>query len=378
MGKKSFFNAGMIFFAIFVVTSAALGQTIKIGIELPLTGYGATYGEDAKRAVELAVDEVNAGGGIHGKKVEVIFEDDGGIGKTAVSATQKLTTVDKVPVIIGGMMSSAGLTAAPLAKENKVVFIGTITSHPELTSPGGYVYRIQSTDRINANAAGRFASRVLKLKKAAGLFASTDYGKSLAKFTQMSFEQEGGTWFMTESFSQGSSDFRSQLTKLKEKNPEIIFIAATVKEAAQMIRQMVELRMKIPVLGSSMLDDPTLVSLAGEGAEMVYYHRPAIIGGEEAKKRDEAFKEKYKAKFPGKEAGIAAKYYYDAMGIAVAAIRTGGETGPAIDQGMRKIKDFPGLTGTINFNEIGDRNFTAAIVKIEKGKPVETGFTNSD
>ncbi len=377
MKGKSLIHLGLVL-GLVLFSVPAIAQTIKIGIELPLTGYGATYGEDAKRAVELAVDEVNAAGGINGKKVEAVFEDDGGAGKTAVAATQKLVTVDKVPVILGGMMSSAGLTAAPVAKENKVVFLATITSHPELTGPGGYVYRIQSTDLINANAAGRFAARVLKFKTAAGLVASSDYGRSLIKFTQASFEKEGGTWTITENFAQGANDFRSQLTKIKDKNPDIIFIAATVKEAAQMIRQMVELRMKMPVLGSSMLDDPSLVTLAGDAAELVYYHRPARVAGDEAKKREEAYIARFKAKFPGKDPGIAAKYYYDGCNIIFAAIKAGGETGPGIDQAMRKIKNFPGLTGNITFNETGDREFTAAIMKIEKGKPVETGFTNSD
>lgn len=378
MEKKGFLIFSLVLLGFFFTNPWALAQTVKIGIELPLTGYGATYGEDAKRAVELAVDEVNAGGGISGKKVEVIFEDDGGIGKTAVAATQKLATVDKVPVIIGGMMSSAALPAAPVAKENKVVFLSTISSHPELTGPGGYIYRIHTTDRVNANTAGKFSTKILKLKKGAGLVAASDYGRSLIKFTQASFEKEGGTWLITENFSQGSNDFRSQLTKIKEKNPEVLFIAATVKEAAQMIRQMVELRMKMPVIGSSMLDDPALITLAGEAADMVYYHRVSHAAGQEGKKREDAFKERYKAKFPGKEPAIAAKYYYDAMGLVSAAVKSGGETGPGIDQGLRKIKDYPGLTGNITFDEIGDRIFTAVIVKIEKGKPVETGFTNSD
>lgn len=371
-------NLISILLALFVTVPAiSSGQTIKVGIELPLTGYGAIYGEDAKRGVEIALEEINSGGGIKGKRVEVVFEDDGGIGKTAVAATQKLITVDKVPVIIGGMMSSAALPAAPLARENKVVFLATISSHPELTSPGGYIYRVHTTDRVNADAAGKFASTVLKFKKAAGLFASSDYGKSLEKFTRAAFEREGGSWVITEYFAQGSEDLRSQLTKIRSKDPQIIFIAATVKETAQMLRQMVEFRMDMPVLGSSMLDDPKLMELAGGAAEKVYYHRvaPAEQGG---KGREEEFAEKYEARFPGKKPAIAAKYYYDALGIVCRAIQIGGETGPEIDRGMKSLKDFPGLTGNITFNEIGDRIFKVEIVKIRDGKPETTGFYHSD
>lgn len=378
MTKGRLTNLIMVLVVLSAFSGLAIADTIKIGIEMPLTGYGAIYGEDAKRGVQVAVDEINKAGGIRGKKVEVLFEDDGGVGKMAVSATRKLITMDKVQVIIGGMMSSAALPAAPVARENKVVFVATISSHPELTSPGGFIYRVHTTDRVNADSAGIYATRELRLKRAAGLFASSDYGRSLERFTRESFLREGGSWLLTENFPQGSEDFRSQLTKIKNKNPEIIFIAATVKETAQMLRQMVEFRMEIPVLGSSMLEDPKLVSLAGKAANRVYYHRAAPAAGAEGKKIEAAFKTKFAAKFPGKKPAIAAKYYYDAMGLVRQAITLGGESGPAIDQGMRKIKGYPGLTGNITFNEIGDRIFKVEIVKIVDGKPVPTGFVHSN
>jgi len=118
--------------------------------------------------------------------------------------------------------------------------------------------------------------------------------------------------------------------------------------------------------------------LAGKAADRVYYHRAAPTVGAEGKKIENAFREKFEAKYPGKKPAIAAKYYYDAMGLVRQAIESGGETGPEIDQGMRKTKDFAGLTGKITFNEIGDRIFRVEIVKIEAGKPVSTGFYHSN
>jgi branched-chain amino acid transport system substrate-binding protein len=114
----------------FAFAHGASAADVKIGVTLPLTGFAASYGEDAKRGADLAVDQANAAGGVNGDKVQLVVEDDQGIGKAGVSATQKLVSVDKVPVIVGGMMSSVGLPASQIARENKVVYISTMSSHP--------------------------------------------------------------------------------------------------------------------------------------------------------------------------------------------------------------------------------------------------------
>jgi branched-chain amino acid transport system substrate-binding protein len=345
---------------------------IKIGATMPLTGYAASYGEDAKRGVELAVDQVNKAGGIRGKKVEAIFEDDQGAGKTGVAAMQKLVTMDKVPVIVDGMMSATALPAAPICRENKVVFIGTLTSHPEVTSPGGYIYRIAASDVVNANVEAKFAYNVLKKKRAAGLTATTDYGVRFKKIVQERFEKLGGSWVGSDEFPQGATDYRTQLAKLKEKNPEVVFVVATHKEAAQMLRQMVELKFRPVVIGTSMFDDPLLIELAGDSAEGVYFTVGAgMVSGLEKKQKD--FEAAFKAKF-GKDPAISAKHFYDATSLAIEAIKAGGETGPEIDKAMSNTKDYMGVTGSIKFNPIGDRIFPTTLKKIEKGKFAETGY----
>lgn len=354
----------------------AAGQAtaqIKIGVTMPLTGYAASYGEDAKRGVELAIDQVNKAGGIRGKKLEAIFEDDGGAGKVGVAAIQKLVTVDKVQVIVDGMMSSVALPAAPICRENKVVFIGTLTSHPEVTSPGGYIYRIAASDVINANVEAKFAYNVLKKRRGAALTATTDYGVRLKKIVQERFEKLGGSWVGSDEFPQGATDYRTQLAKFKEKNPEVVFVVATHKEAAQMLRQMVELKFRPVVIGTSMFDDPLLIELAGDAAEGVYFSVGAgSVSGLEKKQKD--FETAFKAKF-GKEPAISAKHFYDATSLAIEAIKA-GESGPEIDKAMSKTKDYMGVTGSITFNPIGDRIFPTTLKKIEKGKFAQTGYVD--
>jgi branched-chain amino acid transport system substrate-binding protein len=369
--KKVFFAVAVLFFAC-VLTCSAFAQT-KIGAMIPLTGYAASYGEDAKRGIELAIDQANKAGGIRGKKLEAVFEDSGGVGKTAITAVQKLITVDKVQAVVDGMMSAVALPTAPICRENKVVFIGTLTSHPDVTSPGGFIYRIGPSDVFNANAGAKYAYNVMKKKGGASLASMTDYGVSRTKLIRTKFEKLGGTWLISDEFEQGATDFRTQLTKIKEKNPDVLFVVATHKEAAQLFRQMVELKFKPMLLGTSMWDDPKLIELAGNAAEGVYFDTPEA--GEQKEKKQE-FEAAFEAKFPGIKPAICAQYFYDATNLAIYGMKEGGESGPEIDRAMSKIKNFAGVTGAITFTEIGDRVPKIVVKKVENGKAVETGYVD--
>jgi len=356
-----------------VVVSPGFSQPIKIGVELPLTGYAATYGEDAKRGAELAVDEINAAGGIQGRKVEAIFEDDGAIGKTAVSATQKLINVDKVPVIVGGMMASAALSSAPIARENQVVFVATVSSHPDLTSEDLYVYRVFITVRMHGNTMAKYAYQMLKAKTAAALTPNNDYGVTHEKAIRERFIRLGGTWMISESYAPGSSDFRAQLTKIKEKNPDILFCPGPMKETAQMLRQIVEMRIKTMLFPSSMLEDPKFFELAGntgEGAYFTTFIKEKIV-------KEEEFTARFKAKFPGKEPGISSKCYYDGMNLVFHTMKQGALTGPEINKVMARTKNFAGITGNITFDRIGDRIWTITVRRISGTNFVDTGYTDA-
>jgi branched-chain amino acid transport system substrate-binding protein len=142
-----------------------------------------------------------------------------------------------------------------------------------------------------------------------------------------------------------------------------------------LLRQMVELKFKTQVIGTSMLDDPNLIALAGDAAEGVYYDVPA--GGSGAQEKIQEFQAAFEAKFPGKKPAICAKYFYDATNLAIYALKEGGESGPEINKAMSKVKDFPGVTGTITFNEIGDRMSKVKVKKVENGKLVDTGYVDA-
>ena len=373
----------MKFATMFAVSALALGLAgasasadIKIGMTLPLTGYAASYGEDAKRGAELAVEQANAAGGVKGEKIQLLVEDDAGVGKSGVAATQKLLGVDKVPLIIGGMMSSVALPASPLARQNKVVYLSTMSSHPDLTSPGGFIYRLAGSDALIGVVEAQFAIEVLKSKTAVGLFATTDYGTINSKIVQTAYEKAGGKWVASDQFKQGATDFRTQLVKLKEQNADTLFIVATHKEAAQLFRQMVELNWKPHIMGTSFLDDPSIFELAGDSANNVYFATSAAPSTPETKKARAEFEAAFKAKH-GKDPGITARYFYDATRLAIDAIKAAGTDGAAIDKWMAAVKNYPGVTYPISFTPIGDTIIPATIKKIENKKFVDTGFTRN-
>jgi branched-chain amino acid transport system substrate-binding protein len=356
------------------IANAAAADDVKIGVTLPLTGFAASYGEDAKRGADLAVEQANAAGGIKGEQVKLIVEDDQGIGKAGVAATQKLASVDKVAVIVGGMMSSVALPASQIARENKIVYLSTMSSHPDLTSPGGFIYRLAGSDALIGKTEDDFGREKLKANTAVGLFAQTDYGTMNGKIVRDNFEKSGGKWLATDDFKEGATDFRTQLVKLKALQPDIMFIVATHKEAAQLFRQMTELNFKPQIMATSMLDDPAIFELAGGTANGVYFATSKTEETPDGKKAREAFVSAFKAKY-GRDPGITASYFYDATNLAIAAMKAAGTSGPAINSWIAAVKDFPGVTATISFTPIGDAVIPTTIKQIANGKFVETGFT---
>jgi branched-chain amino acid transport system substrate-binding protein len=361
--------------ALFAV-NAPVSAEIKIGVTLPLTGYAASYGEDARRGAELAVDQANAAGGIKGEKIKLVIEDDAGAGKTGVAATQKLVSIDKVPVIIGGMMSSVALPASQIARSNKIVYLSTTSSHPELTSAGGFIYRLASSSAAQSPIAVEYSVGVLKAKTAVGLFAASETGLVAGKLIETGFEKHGGKWLASDKFQTGATDFRTQLAKLKEHKADILFIIATHKESAQIFRQMVELNFKPQVMGSSFWYDPTIFDLAGDAANGVYFTVEAREDNPDSKKLSAEFTAAFKAKY-NKDPGITASYFYDATQLAISAVKNAGPSGPAIDRWIANVKSYPGITGHITFTAIGDSIIPMTVRKIENRKFVETGFTRT-
>lgn len=340
-------------------------QGIKIGAILPLTGDGAKYGVAAKRAIDLVMLDVNKGGGVNGKIVTVVYEDTRGVGKDGVSAIQKLITVDKVPAVIGGLFSSVTLAVAPIAEKNHVVLLSPTSSAPKITDAGEYIFRNCASDVFEGKVMADAAAQKLKIEKVAILYINNDYGVGIASVFKKTLAVHGGQVVAEEAFSQGSTDFRTQLTKIAALKLDGIYIVG-YKELGHLLKQAKEIGLKRQFMSTVMFEDPDILSTAGDAAEGVIYSARAYDQSSDephVKEFVTSFKQHY-----GEEPDIFAAYAYDAARILVQVMTEKGASADAIKQGIYAIRDFPGVTGSTSFDENGDVIQPAYLKTVENGK----------
>jgi len=349
------------FVVMLIIWSAAFAQeTSRIGAYLPFTGWAANYGEDAKRGVDLAIEQVIGKGGIRGGKVEVLYEDSGGNPKQAVSAVQKLININKVPIIIGGLFSGEALAIGPICQSNKVPTIATQASHLDVTKAGDYVFRIAPPISMH-NLMIEYAYKVIGARRLAALLFTTDQGRMAAEIAEEVFPKLGGKVVKVEFFPEGTTDFKTHLLKIKQENPDAIYLWGGLKESAQIIKQMQELGMKLPIIGSNMFREPKLWELVGEALKGTAYPTWAPRGA--AKARYDKFLSSYTVKYGFEPKTVTSIFTYEAAQLAVYALEKGGNTGEKAQKALLTMKDFPGITGEITFVN-GERKAQYCIERI--------------
>ena len=340
-------------------------KVVKIGAVLVLTGPDAKAGQSAKQGIEMAVEEINASGGVKSRKIKVIYEDDGGEPQKSVSAVQKLINVDKVLAILGPMWSSCVLAVAPIVESKGVVILSPTASSPKITYGGDYIFRNTYSDAIEGAKTAEFASKELKYGKAGILFINNDYGVGLKDAFKRKFEELGGKIVIDEGYDPKTTDFRTILVKVKERSPEVIYIAG-YSEMGQLLRQMRETGIKIPVLSCIMFEISDIAKVAGKAAEGVIYAYPSYDpekGNEITLKFAKKFKEKY-GTLPDPEAAFS----YDAVKILALAMEKGGFTSEDIKNALYKIKGYNGITGKTSFDENGDVIKPVGFKRVHNGK----------
>jgi branched-chain amino acid transport system substrate-binding protein len=374
MTKKQIIIGAVIVIALAVITGAFLYMQptepgeIKIGAIAPLSGPAALYGEGMKRGIDLAVEELNANGGINGNKIQIVYEDSQIDPKLAVSAIQKLISVDKVPVVIGPMGSSEVLSVAPIAERKHVVVLSPTASTPEITNAGDYIFRNIPSDVYEGSETAKFAYQQLGFRKIAILYINNDYGVGLRDVFKRTFESLGGTITVAEAYEPGANDFRTQLTRIKDSEPEAIYSIA-YKENIQILKQIKELGIDAQILGTTPFEDPEILEKAGETAEGVIY---AFVGYDPTSESEEVqqflhnFSDKY-----GIQPDPSAAMSYDAMKIVALAIEKGGYTADGIKEALYGIKNFPGVAGLTSFDENGDAMKPIQFRIVKNGKFVK-------
>lgn len=342
-------------------------NNIKIGILFPMTGDAGEYGVKGRKAIELAVEQVNNTGGVNGENVVAIFEDSKADPSTGVTAIQKLISVDKVSAVVGDIVSSVSIPAAVVAEKNKVVMIAPTSSAPALTNAGAFIYRVWPSDLLEGSAAGNFAKQK-GFKKAVVLHLNNDYGNQIAKIFKNNFESESQKIVGNEAYDPKAKNFRGMLTKIKSFNPDVIYIAGYYEDTGELLKESKELGINVQFIGATAIEDNKFLELAGKSAEGIIYPLASgfDVNSQEltTKQFVEAFTKKYNY-----EPGWVESHCYDAFMLIVNAMKkTGKKDGESIRQYLDSMGSYKGVTGSIKFDANGDVSKPVIFKTVKDGK----------
>ena len=342
---------GMVAVALLVTQPwAPSSKKVNLGATFPLTGEVASYGQKAKRGIEMAVKDQNAKGGILGKQITIDFQDDRNDKKEAVSIMTKFATIDKVPVVFGSAGSGVSLAIAPLANRYKVILISPISSSSQLSTEGGaFFFRTCPADDLQAEVLSKWVFDT-GAKRVAVVYTNNSWGKPLAEGFQKKFEALGGQVINAEGVQENTADFRTIIVKLKGmENLDAVVSPTYPKEGGVFVRQAKELGLNVPLFGGDNWGSPEFRNIAGDAAEGVFYTAPS----ENTSPTFSEFAQRYKAKY-GEEPDVFGAYSYDAAMAIFRAIEAAGTADTVkVREALLKIS-FEGVSGKIAFRPNGD------------------------
>lgn len=340
-------------------------EPFRVGVFLDLSGPYSSFGKSTLNGVKLAAAEINANQATDGRRVELIVEDDLGRAAEAATIVQRLIGQKTIHALLGDIISSNALAAAPIAHYAKVPMI-TSATHPAITAVGSFIFRTGYVDPFQGQALARFAIRSLKAKRAACLIdQSSDYSKSLATAFEQQFTSEGGRIVKKQIYEQGDKDFGAQLVAIKASKPDVVYVPGYYEEAGLIAKQAKQLGFNKRLLGGDGWDNQVLWDVGGSALEGSYItHLYTVDNPAQANKE---FVARYKEHY-GVEPDAFAALGYDALKLLADAIkRAGAIHGPALRDALAGTKNFEGVTGRISMDE--NRNASRAVIlRAENGK----------
>jgi len=346
------------------------GEEILIGHYASLTGGEATFGRSTDNGIKMAIEEINAAGGVNGKKVKVITYDDKGEKPEAGTAVTRLVTKDGVVAVLGEVASGLSLVAAPICQEYGVPMISPSSTNPEVTEKGDMIFRICFIDPFQAFACAKFAREHegLKAAKAAILFDQTaPYAVGLKDEFSKAFVQQGGEVVASEAYQKGDPDFSAQLTRIRATEPDVVFIPGYYTDVGNIAIQARRLGIKVPLLGGDGWDSEKLGEIAGDSINGCFYSNHYAPEGPDP--RVQEFLQKYKAKYGGTPDCLAGLGYDSAKILCDALSRSSSLKGADIAAELAKTKDYEGVTGKISIDANRNAIKPAVILEMKNGKP---------
>ena len=342
------------------------GDTIKVGEFASLTGSEATFGQSSHKGTQLAIDELNATGGLLGEKIQLLTEDNQSQAGQSATVVRKLISSDGVVAILGEVASSRSLEAAPICQQNKTPMISPSSTNPKVTETGDYIFRVCFIDPFQGTVMANFARKTLKLQNVAVLTdVKSDYSVGLAKFFKAGMVAGGGKIAVEQNYSGGDKDFNAQLTSIKAANTDGIFVPGYYTEVGLIALQAKQLGISAPIFGGDGWESSSLVPIGGAALEGDYFS--THFSPEDAAPAVQNFVKSFKEKFNETPDAMAALGYDSAMMLADAIKKTGSTTAAKVRDALAAEKDFVGVTGKITMDANRNASKPAVILEIKNG-----------
>lgn len=349
------------------VATAAEAEPIRVGLFMSMTGRDASFGEASFQGARMAVDELNAGGGVLGRPIELVVEDDRSLPGESATAAKKLISRDRVVALVGECSSARTLEAAVVAQASGVPLVTPASTSPRVTRVGDAIFRVCFTDAFQGDVIATFARRRLGLKRAALLVdATAPYSVGLAESFARRFTALGGEIVARQTYGGADTDFRGQLTAIRVERPDALFLPGYYVAAGLVARQARDLGLRTTLLGGDGFEAPQLLEIGGDALEGAYYS--THFATESANPRSRRFVASFLKRYGALPNGLSA-LTYDAVGLVADAVSRAGTTERgALRRALSETTGFPGVTGATTINAQRDADKDASIITVRDGK----------
>ncbi len=351
--------------AAFAATSGFAAESIKIGFNAPLTGFAAADGNSARTGAELAVEQINAAGGVNGKMLELVVYDDQASPKESVPIAQKLIEKDQVKVGISGSYSGATRAAAGVYQSAGVPYISAYAVHPDITRAGDYVFRTSFVGEVQGRAGAKLVGDILGKKRVTMITLNNDFGQSLASGFRDAAKKYGIEVLNEYDYSIKDRQFGPIVSKVKSDNPEAIYASGYFFTAGPLVAQLRSAGINAPVIGQEGYDSEKFIEIAGPASEGVIITTSLDRDSDSAEAREfiKAFEKK-----AGFKADMVAASAHTAVKVAAAALSKAGDTDPAAIRDAIANTTVKASTGTISFNKLGEVRKDVQVQTVKGGQ----------
>jgi branched-chain amino acid transport system substrate-binding protein len=325
----------------------AKGDPVLVGVSGPLTGQYAQYGNDWKRGFDLAIDEVNASGGINGRPLAYTFEDTQADPRQAVAVAQKFVADPRIIIELGDFSSAASMAASPIYQRGRLVQFGFTNSHPDFTKGGDYMWSNAPNQADDMPVLAAYAAK-LGLKTFGIAHINSDWGRTSKDLFVKAAQATGATVVAAEAYLPDEKDFRSLLVRLRDAKPDSLVLVSYYPDGAELMRQVRAVGITLPVVAAGSVYSPKFLELGGDAVNGVYTTTNFFPGDKHP--AVQRFVAGYQAKFHTEPGAYNARAY-DAMIVAATLMRQFGATRDGVHDGLAKVKDIPSVVfGTTTFD----------------------------